>query len=543
MSFPILIRYAIDEAIGKANRPLLYGLIGAVFALLLLEGVLSAVGSYLYTAFTSKILFDMQFTLFRKLQRMPVSFFLRTKLGDIASRITSDITEVQTFATRSLLSITNSLLRLVFATAVLLTINAWLFLLIVLFVPLSALGIRYFRGPLRDVNRRIREQNAEIDQFIFENVTGMKAVKGSGAQSYEGRRFVALTREWIRRLLRSQKLSAYLGSVNGLVIGGALALVYGVGGSEVIAGRWTLGWLFAFSTYLLMLIGPVQGLMNLYIDLQKVRPSMDRVFEYFDKPEEPPDPPGARRPARLRGDVEFRDVSFAYASEAPVLEHLFFRVPPGGTLAIVGPTGAGKSTILELLLRFYEPTAGQVLLDGIDLREFHRPSLRRRIAVVPQDPILFHATIEENLRYGNRHASRAQIEEACRLARIHDFVSSLPKAYATVVGERGMRLSGGERQRLAMARALLRRPDLLLFDEATSALDPKIEREIVDGLDAVLERPTRIFVTHRLSLAMRADEVLVLSGGRIVERGRHEALLGMRGVYFRLQAEQETEFA
>ncbi|MBI3848321.1 MAG: ABC transporter ATP-binding protein [Planctomycetes bacterium] len=539
MGFPMAMKFAIDEAIGKGNESLLYEMIGVVFVVLMLGSLLSAVGMYVYTGFTSKILFDMRFALFRKLQRLPLGFFLRTKLGDVASRITGDIAEVQTFATRSLYALTNSTLQLAVATAALLWLDWPLFLLTVVFVPLSALGIRPFRSKLRSVSKSIREQSADIEQFLFENVTGMKTVRSSGAQSFEGKRYVVLSREWILRLLRSQRLSAWMGGVNGVLIGGALAIVCGFGGAQVIHGTKTLGSLVAFSTYLLMLIGPAQSLMTLYIDLQKARASMDRVFEYLDKPEETPDRPRARRPSRLRGEVEFRDVSFAHEPGAPTLDHVSFRVPEGETLAIVGATGAGKSTILDLLLRFYEPSDGAVLVDGVDLREYHRRSLVRRFAVVAQDPILFHATIDENLRYGNRAASAAEIAAACRAARIHDFIASLPDGFRTIVGERGMRLSGGERQRLAIARALLRRPDVLLFDEATSALDPTIEREILDEIDAIAPRPTRIFVTHRLSVAARADEVIVIAGGRIVERGSHERLVASGGAYARLHAEQE----
>ncbi len=539
MAFPFVMKVAIDQAIGQANRPLLLTLIGAVFGILLVEYALSAAGSYVYTGFTSKILFDMRFDLFRKLQRLPVAFFLRTKVGDVASRVTSDIAEVQTFATQSLFSLTDSTLRLTVATAALLFLNWKLFLMTAAFVPLSALAIRPFRSKLKEVSRRIREQNAEISQFIFENITGMKVVKGSGAQSFEGKRFVSINREWIRRLLGSQKLSALLGGINGILIGGTMALVYGIGGSQVISGTWTLGSLIAFSTYLLMLIGPVHSLMNLYIDLQKARASMDRVFEYLDKPEEPADGASVIRPAMLRGEIELVDVTFGYDSAEPILEGVSFRVPSRGSLAIVGRTGAGKSSLLELLLRFYEPRSGRILLDGRDLREYHRRALMRRIAIVPQDPLLFHATVLENLRYGSRRATRDEVEAACRAACIHEFVASLPDEYATVVGERGMRLSGGERQRLAIARALLRRPDVMLFDEATSALDSSVEREILDQLQSLAWRATTIFVTHRLSIAASVDQVIVLDDHRIVERGSHEELLASRGFYYGLHRERE----
>jgi ABC-type multidrug transport system fused ATPase/permease subunit len=540
MAFPLAMKFAIDEAIGKADEKLLFTMIAVVFVVLLFESLLSAFGMYVYTGFTSKILFDMRFALFRKLQRLPVPFFLRTKLGDVASRITGDIAEVQQFATRSLFALTNSALQIVVATAALVWLDWPLFLLTVAFVPLSALGVRPFRSKLRAVSKSIREQNADIEQFVFENVTGMKTVRSQGAQSFEGKRYVVLSREWIRRLLRSQTLSAWMGGVNGVLVGGALAIVCGFGGAQVIHGTRSLGSLVGFSMYLVMLIGPAQSLMNLYVDLQKASASVDRVFEYLDAQEEPADRPGARRPARLRGEIELRDVGFEHEPGSPILERVSLLVPAGGTLAIVGPTGAGKSTILELILRFHEPTSGAVLVDGVDLREYHRRSLLKRLALVSQDPVLFHATIAENLRYGNRGATDAELAAACRAARIHDFVASLPEGYGTVVGERGMRLSGGERQRLAIARAILRRPDVLLFDEATSALDPAIERQVLDALDALAPRPTRVFVTHRLSVAARADEVIVLSSGRIVERGPHDRLLATGGAYAHLHTEQES---
>jgi len=534
LAYPLFAKFFIDEVLLKGNTHLLFLLTVGMFAVALLGFLLGSVNRYLYTWVSARVLFDMRMTLYRHLQKLSLLFYTRTKIGEILSRINTDLAEIQRITTDVLLSSVTHILTLIGTTGFLFWLNYRLFLAGGLLIPFAAMGLRYFRPKIADMAKEIRDRNADLGSFLIETLSGIKLIKAFGAEDLEMARFARKHEEYIQAVLKLQKLSILSGSISGLLLPATSLMVFLYGGHLVITGGMTIGDLVAFSAYLVRVFGPVQGLMGLYIQLQRARISLERVFEFLALEPEVKEKEGALLLESVKGDVEFEDVSFGYEPDKPVLKNVSFRVPEGTTLAIVGPSGMGKTTLIDLLLRFYDPQRGSIKIDGIDLRDLTLRSLRDHIAVVGQETFLFHATVEENIRYGKSDASREEIVQAARAACIHDFIESLPQKYETLVGERGVRLSGGERQRVAIARALLKSPKILILDEATSSLDGMSERQVRDALNTLMKGRTTIIVTHRLSSVQNAHQLLVLQEGQIVQRGTHEDLIKEDGLYQKL---------
>jgi ATP-binding cassette subfamily B protein len=376
----------------------------------------------------------------------------------------------------------------------------------------------------------MRERSAEIGSFLIETLMGMRLVVSSNAEEHEVARFRQHNRSFIQALLSMQLTSYLAGALPGAILTLSTAVVFLYGGKQVIEGAMTVGSLVAFMAYHLRLLAPVQNLLGLYTNLATARVSLRRVFELLDTPIEVVEQPHAIGLDKVSGEIIFEQVTLSHDRDTVVLDEVSFRVPAGTVCAIVGPSGVGKSTIADLMLRLYDPQAGAVKLDGRDLRELRLADLRRAVALVDQSPFLFNASIHENIAYARPSATREEIIAAARAAAIDEFIRALPQGYDTPVGERGLALSAGERQRLAIARALLRNPSVLVLDEPTSALDPSTEQQVTSALGRLLAGRTAIIITHRASLAEIADQVVVLEGGKVAGVGSPQAVLALAGL-------------
>lgn len=543
LSYPLLARFFIDEVLAKRNSRLLVLTTLAVVLLALLSFLLGAVTRYLSTSASARILMGMRLHLFRHLQSLSLRFHNSTKTGEILSRLNSDMAEIQTIATDAVLSFALSFLTLAGTTGLLLWLNWKLFLLSSLFVPLSLKSLRHYRPRLAKQAKDVRERNADVGSTLVESLGGMKFIKSLGAEEAEARKLARQNERFIDSLLSYQVVAGLAQTVPALFLSLSAMVVLFCGGHLVVKGLMTIGTLVAFAAYQGRVLGPMQNMMGLYLSLQRARVSLDRVFEFLEVEPEVKESSRAIELPAARGEIEFRHVSFSYEPGQRVANDVSFRVPGGGRVAIVGQSGAGKSTLVDLLLRFYDPEEGSVLLDGHDLRDLRFKTLRDHIAVITHDPYVFHATVEENIRYAKWEASFADIEAAMKAADLDDFVRSLPEGYQTVVGERGAKFSSGQRQRLAIARAVLKGARVWIFDEAAATLDVLTESRIRRSLMARSADSTVLIVTHRLASVRDADQILVLDRGEVIDAGTHECLMQKNGLYRRLVLAAQPEAA
>jgi ATP-binding cassette subfamily B protein len=534
LALPYLSKDLVDRALLGRDYHALIRILGLFGGISLASFVLNTVSGLRYTCVSADILFDMRLALYAHLQQLSPRFYARARLGDIMSRINNDIGEIQRVAAETALAWVGNVLFLAGSIAMMLWLDWRLFLVSVALVPVSVWAMSYYRRRLEGKVATLRQASAEIGSFLIETVQAVRLVVTSNAQQRERDRFRAKNEGFVRALMSMQLLTYLAGGLPGLILSAGTLLLFLYGGRQVIQGTLQLGTFVAFLAYQMRLFPPIQALMGLYASLATARVSLDRVGQLFDTA---PDVVEADAPValdRVRGDLAFENVTLTYDRSGPVLDGVSFAVRAGETLAVVGPSGSGKSTIADLVLRLLDPDAGTVRLDGHDLRDVSLADLRRNVVLVDQEPFVFHASIAENLRYAKPAASQPELEAAARAASIDAFIRTLPQQYGTQVGERGMALSAGERQRLALARAFLADPAVLVLDEPTSSLDPIAERQVVAGYETLMHGRTTILISHRLELAMQADRVLVLDGARIVECGTPRELMEHRGSFARL---------
>jgi ATP-binding cassette subfamily B protein len=526
---PYITKLLIDEALLRRSVRALVTVALLMVVATIAGFLLNILSSYRYVSVSASVLFDMRLAVYRHLQNLSPRFFARTRLGDIVSRLNNDIGEVQRVAADTILAALTNVIFLTGSVAIMLALSWRLFLVSVVLLPVSVLALKRYRAKLAVEARRLRERSSAIGSFLIETLMGMRLVVSSNAQEREAHRFRKENQSFIDALLSMQLVSYLASALPGTVLTLSTALVFLYGGKLVIDGAMSLGGLVAFMAYHMRLLSPVQNLMNLYTSVATARVSLSRVFEILDTPIEVADAPDALPVSHIQGDVEFDRVSLKHDRDSVVLDSVSFRVPAGSVCAIAGPSGVGKSTIADLLLRFYDPQGGVVKLDNRDLREMRLKDLRRLVALVEQSPILFNTTIAENIRYGCPDASRDDIVRAARAASIEDFILALPEGFDTQVGEAGQTLSAGERQRIAIARALLRDPAVIVLDEPTASLDPANEQNIALALSEVMHGRTTIVISHRISLIQLADIVVVMDAGRVVETGPPHELMAAGG--------------
>jgi ATP-binding cassette subfamily B protein len=524
LSQPYLTKLLIDDALqhGSFRSLVIFALLMAACAALSFGlGILT---TWLYTKLSALVLFEMRLTAFRKLQRLSPNYFIRTKAGDIVSRVNNDIGELQKLSSDTILSLPANLLFLAGNAAMMFYFNLGLAAVSLALLPFGIWAMRRYQGRLRSHVQTLREYSSEIGSFLIENILGMRLLVSSNAQERQNEAFRRHNDRFVRGLLSMQVTSFLASALPGAVITLSVAILFLYGGSLVIRNVLTIGGLMAFMAYHGRLLSPVQSLMGSYSALIMGSVSLHRVFELLDSPEDVVESPNARPVSIAHGDVEFDHVSFSYPDRPAALNEVSFRAAANSTCLLVGPSGAGKSTVADLLMRFYDPASGSIRIDGRDLRDLRLHDLRSAVAMVEQIPFFLHASIRENLRYAAPGASDNDCEHAGQLAEIHEFIDSLPARYDTMLGERGLTLSAGQRQRLAIARALLRQPRVLILDEPTAALDPAAEAALAATLVKLSAACTILIVTHRAALVEIADQVIVMDAGRVVETGAPESL-------------------
>ncbi|MCL5995087.1 MAG: ABC transporter ATP-binding protein/permease [Chloroflexi bacterium] len=576
---PPLARDLIDHAIPEKDTPRL-GLLALGMVLIpLLSALIGTLQRWLSSRVGEGIIYDLRCEMYDHMQRMSLRFYTSTKTGELMSRFSNDVVGAQNAITGTMVSVITNIVTLVSTLAIMLSIEWRLTLAALLVLPLLYLPARRAAGILRDISRKAMELNSQMNTQLNEtlNVSGALLVKVFGRQPREQERF-ATSAAGVRDIgIKRALVGRWFFVVAGLVSSIGSAVLFWIGGYLVITGALSIGTIVAFISYLTRLYQPIVGLTNIQVDLAQSMVSFERVFEYLDLPVDIQDRPDALHLSHVRGSVTFEHVWFSYREGAvsqsasgtqagaannammgatpngqadgtvPVaqlgrhwaLEDVSFNVQPGQLVALVGPSGAGKTTISYLLPRLYEPQKGRVLLDERELRDLTQSTLAEHIGLVTQETYLFHDSIRNNLLYASPGATDAALESACRAAYIHDVIMTMPQGYDTIVGERGYRLSGGEKQRIALARVILKNPSVLVLDEATSSLDSQSEYYIQQALDRLFVDRTSIVIAHRLSTILAADLILVFDHGHVIEHGNHQQLLTQGGMYARLY---ETQF-
>jgi ATP-binding cassette subfamily B protein len=511
LTLPYLSKQLVDDALLARNPSMLVRLVLVFAAIALASFFINVVSGLRYTKVSAAILFDMRLALYRHLQRLSPRFYAATPLGQIVTRLNTDIGEVQRVAAETLLAWLGSAIALV-GTVVMLALLDWrLFLVSLATVPLSVWALVRYRARLEGAVAQARERSADIGSFLIETLQAQRLVVTSNAADREVERFRFRNDAYVSAVMSMRRLTYLAGGLPGLLLGLGTSMVFLYGGSRVIGGTLTLGTFVAFTAYQMRLLAPVQAMMGLYAGLASARVSLRRVLEILDIPIEVRESATARELTRSRGEVTFEQVRFSFDRGGPVLDDLSFTLAPGERVALMGPSGSGKSTIGDLLVRLLDPAAGRILLDGHDLRELRLADVRRHVVRVDQEPPIFNASIAENIRYTRPEATDDEVERVSTSAGLNNLTARLPEGLATQVGERGRALSAGERQRIAIARALLADPTVLVLDEATAALDAAVEAEVLDGYEAVMRGRTTVLITHRPDLAARADRVITLA--------------------------------
>ena len=514
---PLLSRDFFDRALIGKDAATLVRVVLLFTLVSVLSFVVNIVSGLRYTRVSADILFDMRLEMYRHLQRLSPRFYVRTRMGDIMSRINNDIGEIQRIAAETALAWVGNVLFLAGTVAMLAWLDVRLFLVTVATMPLGVWALVRYRARLETEVASLRQRSADIGSFLIETLQAMRLVVTSNAQEREAARFGDRNAAFVGALMSMQRLSYLAGGVPGLILSAGSGAVFVYGGLRVVHGSITVGTFVAFMAYQMRVLPPLQALMGMYANLATVRVSLRRVSEMLDEPVEVIERADAIALPVLRGEIEFDEVTLSFGRGAAVLERFSFAARAGEVVAIVGPSGSGKSTIADLLLRLLDPDSGEIRVDGVSLRAIKLSDLRRRIALVDQEPCILHASIADNIRYARPDATDEEVRTAARQAALESFILTLPLGLDTIVGERGMALSAGERQRIALARAFLTDPAVLVLDEPTAALDAVTERRVVEGYEAVMRGRTTIVITHRLDVAARADRTIVLGGERLAE--------------------------
>lgn len=515
---PWLTKLLIDDGLLAKDYAMLVSMALAMILVGIISTALSGVNRYLHTRLSGKILFSLREHLYQHLQTLSPQFYGSRRIGDILSRLDGDVSQIQRFAVDSLFSAVSSILGLVGALVLLVTLSWQLSLLVLILIPLEILWLRWMRRKVERQARVIRERSADLSSFLVETLPAMKFIQSVSQEDREARKLNGLGDHYLRDLLKLQVTEFFTQAVPGTLTSLTRASAFLIGGYWVIEGQWQLGSLIAFSTYLGMATGPVQSLLGLYVAIQRMSVSLDRVMELRRaEPDITAPVAPAELPADITGDIRYEQVSFQYQGrDRPVLTQASVHFPAGKRIALSGPSGVGKSTVIDLLMRYYDPDHGRILIDGIDLKHLAPLALRKRIALVSQEITLFRGTLAENIRYAAPDASDAQLHDAVEQAQLNELINTLPLGLDSPLGERGSQLSGGQKQRVAIARAILQQPVILILDEATSAVDETTEAEVIRNVDRLFAGRTRILISHRASTLSGADLRIELHQGQLI---------------------------
>ncbi|HHY70011.1 MAG TPA: ABC transporter ATP-binding protein [Bacillota bacterium] len=528
---PMVIGWVVDGVLAAEKYDLLLYAGLAIFGMAAVKGIIQYLQRFNMAYAGQKVVFDIRNTLYRHLQQLSYSFYDQAQTGQLMSRVTSDVNAVQRFLSNGIVQIVSTVVSFSATLILMLSLNWKLTLISMVTVPLLLWRVKIYSTKVRPMFAQIQEQVAVVNTRIQENIAGQRVVKAFARKEYELEKFERDNMELLQRSIRAERLSAINWSLMRLLTETSLALILWYGGRQVISFELSLGTLISFNMLLGQLLGPIRSLGWIVSMVQRTIASGERIFEILDTEADVRDKPGAKPIGKIEGRVTFDNVSFAYDGVNMVLKNINLDVAPGETVAILGGTGSGKSTLIMLIPRFYDPTEGRILIDGIDIRDVTLESLRRQIGIVTQETFLFSASIRDNIAYGKPEATDEEIIEAAKAAHIHDFIMSLPDGYDTIIGERGVGLSGGQKQRVAIARALLMDARILLLDESTSSVDVETEMQIQQAFSRLLKDRTAFIIAQRLSTVRDADRIVVLDNGTIVEEGTHEELLELGGIY------------
>jgi len=531
LAIPLFVKELVDVVEINKDLDLLNQMAWTIALLFLLQMLFSTAHNYLYDITEKRVITDLRKIIFNHLHTLSTSFFVKRRTGEIMSRMTNDVTTIEGVITDVPATLLQQSIRLVGGIIIVIVMNWKLTFMILVLAPVMVLFAKTFGKKLKSLSREIQDKLATSTTIIEENISGMPLVKSFVRQDQEIARFDGAVEDSFQSAKKRVKISAFFGPMIGFIAFiTALALLW-YGGREVIAGTLSPGEMVAFILYAVIIAGPMGSFARLYTRIQEGLGASERIFEILDTEPEVQDAPNAAPMPNIAGKVEIKNLHFHYREDQEVLKGLNFCVEPGEMVALVGPSGAGKTTLVQLLHRFYDPVSGEILVDGQNIRDIQMTSYWQQIGLVPQETLLFGGTIEENIRFAKEGATLDEIQEAARGANADTFINECPDGYQTIVGEKGIRLSAGQRQRIAIARAILKNPRLLILDEATSSLDNESEKLIQEALERLMQGKTSFVIAHRLSTIHNADKILVLDKGQIVETGTHQELMDHKGLY------------
>ncbi|MBQ1889105.1 lipid A export permease/ATP-binding protein MsbA [Selenomonas caprae] len=528
---PWIIKDMIDKVLAEKDMMMLNVICVGIVVVFLVRGIFYYGQSYLVSYIGQKVIIDVREVMFRKFQRMPMAYFDKHQTGETMSFITNDVAAIQSALVDQLIEMVTEGSILIGSIAMMIYLDWKLSLLTLVVIPLVGQAMKIFGRKIKRNGTVIQERMADITSLLQESISAIRVVKSFVREKYETDRFQRQNQLNFQAAMKNVQLTSLLTPTVEFLAAVSVTFIVWFGGYEVVNNEMTAGALVAFLTYAVNLANPVKRLSRVYGNLQRAMAAVDRVFAVIDLEEPIHDKPGAKPLPEIAGAVKLDKVTFEYKKGVPALSDVSLEAKPGQMIAFVGPSGAGKSTIANLIPRFYEITEGAISIDGQDIRDVTVASLREQIGIVPQETVLFSTTVRENIRYGRLDATDEEVEAAAKAANADEFIQNLPQGYDTKIGERGMNLSGGQRQRMAIARAILKNPRILILDEATSALDTESEKIVQAALDKLMVGRTSFVIAHRLSTIFNADQIFVIDGGKVSEHGTHEELLKRNGLY------------
>lgn len=531
---PWIIKDMIDKVLTNKDMMMLNMICIGIVIVFLVRGVFFFGQSYLVSYIGQKVIIDVREVMFRKFQRMPMAYFDRHQTGETMSFITNDVAAIQSALVDQLIEMVTEGSILIGSIVMMLYLDWKLTLLTLVVIPVVGQAMKIFGRKIKRNGTVIQERMADITSLLQESISSIRVVKSFVREKYEIERFSKQNQLNFQAAMKNVQLNSMLTPTVEFLAAISVTFIVWFGGYEVLNDEMTAGALVAFLTYAVNLANPVKRLSRVYGNLQRAMAAVDRVFAVIDLKETITDKPDAKALPETKGEVSISNVTFEYKKGVPALSDISLEVKPGQMIAFVGPSGAGKSTIANLIPRFYEVTSGKIAIDGHDIRDVTLASLREQIGIVPQETMLFSTTVRENIRYGRLDATDEEVEAAAKAANADSFIKELPQGYDTPIGERGLNLSGGQRQRMAIARAILKNPRILILDEATSALDTESEKIVQAALDKLMIGRTSFVIAHRLSTIFNADQIYVIDNGHVKEHGTHEELLRNNGLYSHL---------